>query len=79
MKNVVLAEHAGLGKIHLCDCSSVHLSVGPVTLNLAPEAFLQMATLFRKAAEEFSSLQAERETPEILFEMLDSSANGLTH
>jgi|ERR1700679_1062685 hypothetical protein len=81
MKNtpVVLAEQAGLGKIHLCDCSSVHVSVGPVTLNLAPEAFVQMATLFLKAAEEFSLIQAERETPEILFEMLDSSTNRLTH
>jgi hypothetical protein len=79
MKNVVLAEHAGLGRIHLCDCNSVHVSVGPVTLNLAPEAFLQMAQMMSKAAEEFSLQQAQRETPEILFEMLESASNGLTH
>ena len=81
MKNTptVLAEQAGLGRIHLCDCDSVHVSVGPVTLNLAPDAFLQMAVLFGKAAEQFSSLQAQRETPEILFEMLETSSNRLTH
>lgn len=79
MKNVVLAEHAGLGRIHLCDCNSVHVSVGPVTLNLAPDAFLQLAAMMSKAAGEFSLQQAQRETPEILFEMLDASSNRLTH
>lgn len=76
-QGVVLAEHPGLGRIHLCECSSVHLSLGPVTLNLEPAAFLQMASLIGKAAEEFSQLQEKNKTPEFLFDLLDSTPNRL--
>ncbi len=30
--NVILAEHPGLGTVRLCECKSIHMSVGPVTL-----------------------------------------------
>jgi hypothetical protein len=52
----VLAERPGLGQIHLCECDSIHLSIGPVTVNLAPEAFAQMATMVHRAMEELADL-----------------------
>jgi hypothetical protein len=52
----LLAEEPGLGKIQLCGCHSIHLSIGPVTLNLAPEAFAQMATMVHKAMEELADI-----------------------
>lgn len=52
----VLAEQPGLGQIHLCECDSIHLSIGPVTINLAPEAFALMATMVHKAMEELAAM-----------------------
>jgi hypothetical protein len=50
----VLAEHEGLGRIHRCECNTVHTTFGPVTVALAPEALAQMSTMVRKAMEELS-------------------------
>ncbi len=50
--NVVLAERPGLGRIRLCECDSIHVSVGPITLNLAPVAFAQMTELMRTALDQ---------------------------
>jgi hypothetical protein len=50
----VLTEQEGLGRIHVCECNSVHMTVGPVTVAMAPETFAQMATMVRKAMEELS-------------------------
>jgi len=47
----VLADFPGLGQVQFCDCNAIHLCVGPVTLNLAPEAFVQLATMMREALE----------------------------
>jgi len=52
----VLAEEPGIGRIHLCECNSIHFSVGPVTVNLAPEAFAQMATMVHKAMEQLANI-----------------------
>jgi hypothetical protein len=62
--NVVLANHSGLGKVCLCECNSVHVSVGPVTLNLEQTAFLQMAKLMCSAAEQLSEILKSRQTAE---------------
>jgi|GEM_PF-4080274 len=77
--NVILAEQLGLGRIHLCDCNAVHLSVGPVTLNLESTAFLQLATMICNAADQLTAIREARQSPEALFEMLASASNGLTH
>ncbi len=54
--NVILAERAGLGRVRLCECDAVHVSVGPVTLNMSPEAFGQMTELMRAALDRLSQI-----------------------
>ena len=56
--NVTLAERTGLGRINLCGCRSIHLSVGPVTICLAPEAFAQAANMIREAMEQLAEMTA---------------------
>jgi hypothetical protein len=77
--NVILAEHPGLGRVCLCECNSVHVNIGPITLNLEPAAFLQMAALLCNAADQLSAIREQRETPETLFRMLGPSSNRITH
>ena len=59
--NVVLAERGNFGAVRLCGCKSVHLSVGPVTLNMDPEAFAQTAILIRQAMESLAVIVASSE------------------
>jgi hypothetical protein len=59
--NVVLAERGSFGAVRLCGCKSVHLSVGPVTLNMDPEAFAQTAILIRQAMESLAVIVASGE------------------
>jgi hypothetical protein len=56
--NVVLAERSGTGTIRLCDCDCIHLSIGPVTINMAPEMFAQAALLVKQAMESLSVIVA---------------------
>jgi hypothetical protein len=55
--NVILADLPGLGRVRLCDCDSVHVNVGPVTLNLEPAAFEQMAALIASAKERLTQIR----------------------
>jgi hypothetical protein len=59
-RNLVLAELEALGSVSLCACGTLHLSVGAVTLRLAPEAFGQMLRMCQNAADQMlvQSLQA---------------------
>ncbi len=59
--NLILAECTGLGTVRLCECKSIHLSIGPVTINLALEAFTQTATLIRQAMETLAVVAAAGE------------------
>ena len=61
--NVVLAERNGLGHIHLCGCNSIHLSIGPVTVCLAPEAFAQAAIMIRDAMAQLAEITAKEPVP----------------
>jgi hypothetical protein len=54
--NIVLANRKGLGAVRLCGCNTIHLSIGPITLALAPEAFAQAATLMQEAAEQLQKI-----------------------
>lgn len=62
--NVVLAEYKGLGRVQMCSCSAIHLKVGPVTLNLEPEAFAQLTAMVRDASDRLTKIAAAREMPE---------------
>ena len=59
--NVTLAEIPSLGRVWLCECNSIHLSIGPVTVTLAPEAFVQTASLVRHAMEQLAVIVAAKE------------------
>lgn len=48
---VVLADRPGLGKIFCCGCGAIHVNVGPVTINLEPQAFAQLTALMNVALE----------------------------
>lgn len=56
--NVVLAERTGTGAVRLCGCDCVHVSIGPVTINMAPEMFAQAALLIKQAMETLSVIVA---------------------
>lgn len=55
--NVILADLPGLGRVQVCDCNSIHVSVGPVTLNLSPEAFAQAAAMLGDAMQRYAKLR----------------------
>ena len=50
-RNLMLAELDSLGSVSLCACGTVHVSVGAVTLRMAPEAFGQMIRMCQGAAD----------------------------
>ncbi|MGC2404649.1 MAG: hypothetical protein WA510_32960 [Acidobacteriaceae bacterium] len=77
--NVILAKHSGLGRVCLCECNSVHVSVGPVTLNLEQAAFMQMVTLLGNAAEQLSEILKARQTSESPFQSPECSPSRMTH
>jgi len=51
--NVTLAAQEGLGSVRVCQCGSLSLNIGVVTLHLDPEVFLKTTALLREAAEQF--------------------------
>jgi hypothetical protein len=77
--NVILANHPGLGRIHLCECNSIHLSVGPVTLNLEPDAFVQMATLISNAVEQLCEIRKSREAAASPSQATSPAQSRMTH
>jgi hypothetical protein len=54
--NVILADYPGVGHVRLCECTSIHLSVDPVTVCFSPEAFAQAAILIRNAMERLTEI-----------------------
>lgn len=54
---VVLADRPGLGKIFCCGCGAIHVNVGPVTINLEPQAFAQLTALMNTALEHQAYLE----------------------
>jgi hypothetical protein len=77
--NVILADQSGLARVRLCECNSIHLNVGPVTLNLEPAAFMQMASLMRNAVEQLSEIRKSRETAEKPFLTTGPARSRMTH
>jgi hypothetical protein len=77
--NVILAERTGLGAVRLCGCNSIHLSVGPVTINLAVEAFAQTATLIKQAMETLAVIVAAGELDQEQTAAFPHSPSPMTH
>lgn len=51
-RKIILADLPGLGRIMACSCGAIHVNVGPVTLNLDPQAFAQLTALMNTALEQ---------------------------
>jgi hypothetical protein len=77
--NVILADLPGLGRIRLCECNSIHVSIGPVTLNLEPAAFLQMTTLMCGAMEQLTAIRKAQDAEASVLEMLGQPESRMTH
>jgi len=59
--NVILAERNGTGAVKLCGCNCIHMSIGPITINMAPEMFAQAALLVKQAMESLTVILAAGE------------------
>lgn len=60
--NIILADRPGLGRVRLCECSSIHVSLGPVTINLEPQAFAQTVEMLREAIDRYADIVAAKQT-----------------
>ncbi len=74
--NIILADLPGMGRIRLCECNSVHLNIGPVTINLEPKAFAQVALLVGLAMEELDKIVEAKQAEEGLLQSIQSQ---MTH
>lgn len=77
--NMILAEHHGLGSIRICECGSLNLNIGLVTLHLDPEAFLKTAALLRQSAEQYLKRNESITTASGLSPALSSSSGRFTN
>ncbi|WP_213806741.1 hypothetical protein [Granulicella sp. dw_53] len=77
--NIILADRPGLGRVHMCECRSIHLKLGPVTVTLAPEAFAQAGLLIRDALEELTKIVADEEIDSDSFHAHDPRHLRFTH
>lgn len=77
--NVILADLPGLGRIRLCECNSVHVSVGPVTLNLELAAFLQMTNLMCGAMEQLTQIKKAHDAEARVLETQGQPQSRMTH
>ncbi len=77
--NVILADYPGLGRVRLCECNSIHLSVGPITVCLSAEAFAQTAILIRNAMEQFTEIVGDRKPRHNPLQSTEPNNSRLTH
>jgi len=77
--NMTLADYHGLGSVRICDCGSLNLNIGLVTLHLDPEAFLKTAALLRQAAEQYLKRNEQVTTASDLFPALSSPSGRFTN
>lgn len=65
-----LAEIPGFGSVYDCgSCGHVHLTIGPVAITLARQAYLQVVTMLNTSAANFEALLHQGE----------EGASGWTH
>jgi len=52
----VLADISGFGRVFDCGhCHNLHLTVGPVSLTLSPDAYIQLVALLNTSAANFET------------------------
>jgi hypothetical protein len=77
--NVTLANYPGLGSVRLCECNSIHLNIGPVTVTLSPEAFVEAAILVRNAMEQLREIVGARQGGDNPFQSGERQHNQFVH
>lgn len=77
--NVILADRPGLGRVRLCECNSIHLSIGPVTINLEPDAFAQAVRLMRDAMDQLEEIAGSMQADHSPFNTSKPRLNQLAH
>ncbi len=61
-KGYVLAEIPNFGRVFDCgNCGAIHVTVGPVSLTLDPEAYMQVVALLNTSAANFELWLDKRE------------------
>lgn len=56
---IILASIENFGRIYRCgDCDNIHMQVGPVTVLLSLEAYMEFVTLVNTSAANFESTLA---------------------
>lgn len=51
--NRLLANQQGVGTVRVCNCGSINLNIGAMTLHMSPDAFIRTAIMIRQAANEY--------------------------
>jgi len=77
--NVILADLPRLGRIRLCECNSIHVSIGPVTINLEPAAFQQMTDLMATATERLARIKESNDEQKGVLKMSRPAISQMTH
>lgn len=77
--NLVLADLPGLGRVRMCSCNAIHLNIGPVTLNLQPEAFAQATTLMNMAMAKLAQIESAKASDRESLGVLPVCSSTLTH
>ena len=55
-EHVIFAEREGLGRVYNCgDCNNIHVQVGPVSLTLTPDAYMELVNLLSRSAANFET------------------------
>jgi hypothetical protein len=73
--STTLVEDCGLGSVRICECGSLNLSIGLVTLHLEPEAFLKTAALLSRATEQYLKRNEPVSTPLDISPALNSTSS----
>ena len=77
--HVILADLPGLGRIRLCECNSIHVSIGPITIHLEQTAFQQMADLTAAASERLAKIRESNDEQKGVLKILRPALSQMTH
>jgi hypothetical protein len=56
---VTLAEHKGFGKIYQCECGSIHVQAGPVSITFSTAGYMQFVEMVHTSAANFETVRSE--------------------
>lgn len=72
--NAALAQQQGVGSVRMCQCGSISLNIGVVTLHLDPDTFLKTTAMLRMAAEQYVEQTRPASATSAFHDVLGSSS-----